>query len=66
MARSIRWLGRDFIRRPRTNAMRLRHARTAGVHHFVSSRNRQRQALPEQRYEREQYRLPLGKREELT
>jgi hypothetical protein len=66
MARSIRWLSRDFIRRPRTNAWQPGRTRTADVHHFVSSRNRQCQALPEQRYERRRYRLPLARHEELT
>lgn len=46
MARSIRWLSREFTRRPRTNPRQLEHIRTAGVHHFVSSRNGQRHALP--------------------
>lgn len=66
MARSIRWLGRDFIRRPCTNARQSEHIRTADAHHFVSSRNRQRQALPAQQYERRRHHLPLAGREELT
>lgn len=39
MARSIRGLSGQFTRRTRTNPRQARRTRTAGVHHFVSSRN---------------------------
>lgn len=63
MARSIRRLSGQFTDRPRTKARHPTPTRTAGVHHFVSSRNRHPQALPWQRSERNWQHLSATARE---